>query len=143
MLTIFISIHPAVCNVFIIPVIAVKDKMASYLSLIIAHGIWEEVDPLGRVTAAGHSHLMSLPAAAAAESIPSLSVLQTRDTFLEGEKDEIGVKYLPPYQECVIEGLNGDAFGGRGPLVELPGNPDFLALSGLTFGLVAPYWAIA
>ena len=69
--------------------IAVKDKMASYLSLIIAHGIWEEVDPLGRVTAAGHSHLRSL--AAAAESNPSLSVLQTRDTFLDREKvgDEI------------------------------------------------------
>ena len=32
-------------------------------------------------------------------------------------------------QECVIDGLNGDALGGRGPLVESPGNPDFLALT--------------
>ena len=32
-------------------------------------------------------------------------------------------------QECIIDGLNRDALGGLGPLVEPPGNPDFLALT--------------
>ena len=64
---------------------AMKDKIASYLSLIIAQGIWEDIDPLGSVTAAGHSHRRSL--SAAAQSNPSLNVLQTRDTFLDRERD--------------------------------------------------------
>ena len=74
-----ISLHLAIA----IPVIAVKDRMASYLSLIIAHGICDEVDPLGRVTAAaaaGHSHLRSL---AAAESKPSQGCQMAKfDPFL-------------------------------------------------------------
>ena len=32
-------------------------------------------------------------------------------------------------QECVIDGLNRDGLGGRGPLVEHSRNPDFLALT--------------
>ena len=68
---------------FAIPVIAVKDMMASYLSLIIAHGICDEVEPFGSVTAAGHSHLKSL---SAAESNSALIFRQTWATFLNGEK---------------------------------------------------------
>ena len=85
-----ISLHLAIA----IPVIAVNDRMASNLSLIIAHGICDEVDPLGRVTAAaaaGHSHLRSL---AAAESKPSLSVLQTWDTFFVAHKNPPRVSSL-------------------------------------------------
>ena len=74
-----ISLHLAIA----IPVIAVNDRMASNLSLIIAHGICDEVDPLGRVTAAaaaGHSHLKSL---AAAESKPSQGCQMAKfDPFL-------------------------------------------------------------
>ena len=83
--------HPSCSWQLGIPVIAVKDMMASYLSLIIAHGIWEEVDASGRVTApAGHSPLKSL---AAAESNPSRSALQTRDTFL-GRQRGCQMKFL-------------------------------------------------
>ena len=47
-----------------------------------AHGIWAEVDPLGSVTAAGHSRRRS--SLEAADSIASLSALLTRETFLDG-----------------------------------------------------------
>ena len=52
------------------------------LSPIMAHGIWAEVDPLGSVTAAGHSRRRS-SLEEAAESIASLSALLTRETLLD------------------------------------------------------------